>query len=295
MFRKAEEAGMKDGKPVLAEPELHYWRRRANRRVRKRRLTRSLGRWLVSAAVLGIIGTAVFQAAAHAVDTFKNVDGLAVERIDVEGAMRAGPAAIRERLQGYLGQNIFDVSLYEVAATAQADSWVLRASVKRILPGTLRVTVHERHPVAVAVIDGVSYAVDATGYVADQAEAGSFTDLPVIHGLDGLERETLAAMLRRGVGTVARLQQAAGVWVGEIAGIDFTRPDRIVVRTFDPGPRILLDPREVERNLNRYLELRREIARRAGPLEYVDLRWHDRITVMPAANDSRKGGRVSHG
>ena len=277
---------MKDTKPVLAEPEQHYWRRRANRRVRKARLTRSLGRWLVSAVALGVIGTAVFQAAAHAVDTL----GLAVERIDVEGALRAGPAAIRERLEPYLGRNIFDLNLYEVAAAAQADPWVLSASAKRILPGTLRVTVHERHPVALAVIGGVAYVVDTTGYVAGRAEAGSFAELPVVHGLDGLDRETLAATLRRGVGTVARLRRAAGVWVGEVASIDFTRPDRIAVRTFDPGPLILLDPRDVERNLNRYLELRREIARRAGPLEYVDLRWHDRITVMPAANVSRKEG-----
>jgi hypothetical protein len=55
------------------------------------------------------------------------------------------------------------------------------------------------------------------------------------------------------------------------------------VRTVDPGPAILLDPDRVERNLNRYLELRREIARRAGRLEYVDLRWRERISVMPAA------------
>ena len=49
------------------------------------------------------------------------------------------------------------------------------------------------------------------------------------------------------------------------------------------GPEILLDPHRVERNLNRYLKLRREIARRADQLEYVDLRWQDRIAVMPAA------------
>ncbi len=279
---------MNDIKPVLAEPDQHYWRRRANRRVRKRRLTRILGRWLVSAMALGIIGTAMFQAAAHAVDTFKSVDSLAVERIDVEGALRAGPAKIRERLQRYLGRNIIDLSLYEVAEAARADSWVRSASVKRILPGTLRVTVHERHPVAVAVIDGAAYVVDATGYVAGRTQAEIFAELPVILGLDGLDRETLASELRRGVGTIARLRQTAGVWVGEVASIDFTRRDRIAVRTFDPGPLILLDPQEVERNLNRYLELRREIARSAGPLEYVDLRWHDRITVMPAANDSRK-------
>ncbi len=277
---------MKDTKPVLAEPEQHYWRRRANRRVRKARLTRSLGRWPVSATALGVIGTAVFQAAAHAVETL----GLAVERIDVEGALRAGPAAIRERLEPYLGRNILDLNLYEVAAAAQADPWVLSASAKRILPGTLRVTVHERHPVALAVIGGVAYVVDTTGYVAGRAEAGRFAELPVIHGLDGLDRETLAATLRRGVGTIARLQRTAGAWVDEVASIDFTRPDRIAVGTFDPGPLILLDPRDVGRNLNRYLELRREIARRAGLLEYVDLRWQDRITVMPAANASRKEG-----
>ena len=74
-------------KPVLAEPEQHYWRRRANRRVRKARLTRSLARWLASATALGIIGTAVFQAGAHAVDSVKHVDGLAVERIDIEGGI----------------------------------------------------------------------------------------------------------------------------------------------------------------------------------------------------------------
>jgi cell division protein FtsQ len=281
---------MKGVKPVLAEPDQHYWRRRANRRVRKERLTRSLGRWLVSATALGVIGTALFQATAHAVDTFKNVESLAVERIDVAGALQAGEAAIRQRLEPYLGRNIFDLSLHEVAAAAQADSWVLRASAKRILPGTLRVTVHERQPVALAVIGGVAYVVDATGYVAARAAAGQFVELPVIHGLDGLDRETLAATLRRGVRTLARLQRTAGVWVAEVASIDFTRADRIALRTFDPGPLILLDPRDVERNLNRFLELRREIARRAGPLEYVDLRWHDRITAMPAANVSRKEG-----
>ena len=274
--------------PVLAEPEQHYWRRRANRRVRKARLTRSLARWLASATALGIIGTAVFQAGAHAVDSVKHVDGLAVERIDIEGALRAGPETLHDRLEPFLGQNILDLRLYEVVAAAETDPWVLSASAKRILPGTLRVTVQERHPAALARIDGVSYVVDTTGYVAGQADAGEFSDLPVLLGLDGLERDALAATLRRGVGTLARLQRTTGIWVDEIAVIDFSREDRIVVGTVDPGPRILLDPREVERNLNRFLELRREIARRAGPLDYVDLRWSDRITVMPAADGSRK-------
>ena len=32
-------------KPILAEPDQKYWRRKANQRVRKQRLTRNLARW----------------------------------------------------------------------------------------------------------------------------------------------------------------------------------------------------------------------------------------------------------
>jgi cell division septal protein FtsQ len=269
-------------KPVLAEPDQQYWRRKANRRVRKARLTRSLRRWSLIAMALTIIGAALFQAGSHAVERIMESGGLAIDRVEIEGAVRGGSDSIRNRLASFVGQNIVDVNLYEVAAVAKSDPWVLDASAKRILPRTLHVTVAERHPAAVAVIDGTGYVVDTMGYVVGPLGRGEFSHLPVLSGLDDLERPQLAAALVSGVETIARLRDSAGVWVGEIGEIDFSRRDRIAIRTVDPGPEILLDPRRVERNLNRYLKLRREIARRAGQLEYVDLRWQDRISVMPA-------------
>jgi cell division septal protein FtsQ len=274
-------------KPVVAEPDQHYWRRKANRRVRKARLTRSLRRWSLIAMALTIIGAALFQAGSHAVERIKEHGGLSIDRVEIEGAVRGGADSIRNRLASYVGQNIVDVNLYDVAAVATSDPWVLDASAKRILPRTLRVTVDERHPAAIAVIDGDSYVVDTTGYVVAPLKRGEFEHLPVFSGFDGFDRRRLAATLGRGVRTLARLQSSAGSWVGEIAEMDFSRRDRIAVRTVDPGPEILLDPHRVERNLNRYLELRREIGRRAGQLEYVDLRWQDRIAVMPAAQTTR--------
>jgi cell division protein FtsQ len=269
--------------PVLAEPDQRYWRRRANRRVRKARLTRILRRWSAFGVALSIIGAALFQAGSHAVEQIKSQGGLTLQRIEVEGAVRGGDASIRHRLASYVGQNLVDLSLYEVARVASSDPWVLSASAKRVLPGTLRVTVVERHPAAVAVIDGTAYVVDTTGYVVSPLKDDAFARLPVITGLDGFDREGLEAALVRGVRAIARLEETAGVWVGEIAEMDLSRRDRVGLRTVDPGPAILLDPNRVERNLNRYLELRREIAGRAGRLAYVDLRWQDHIAVMPAA------------
>jgi cell division protein FtsQ len=269
--------------PIVAEPDQRYWRRRANRRVRKARLTRTLRRWSAFGVALTIIGAALFQAGSHAVERIKQRGGFAVERIEVEGALRGGAASIRDRVGSYVGQNIVDLNLYDVADAAASDPWVLSASAKRVLPGTLHITVMERHPAAVALIDGAEYVVDATGYVVAPHRRGTFEHLPVLAGLDGFDQEELVAVLIRGVRAIARLRETAGVWVGEIAAMDFSRSDRIGVRTVDPGPDILLDPHRVERNVNRYLELRREIAAWTGPLEYVDLRWQDHIAVMPAS------------
>ncbi|MHC5024882.1 MAG: cell division protein FtsQ/DivIB [Planctomycetota bacterium] len=270
-------------KPILAEPDQRYWRRRANRKVRKARWTSRLRRWSAVAAALVIIGMAMFQAGSHAVDNFKKRAGLGVERIELRGVEHGGADSILDLLANYVGRNIVDVNLYEIAAVAESHPWVLRASAKRVLPGTLQVTITERHPAAIAVIDDVAYVVDTTGFVVGRRQPGVYEHLPVFVGFDGLEAKDLAAALVRGTRAIARLHRAAGVWVGQIAEMNFSSPDRIAVRTVDAGPAILLDPSRVERNLNRYLELRREIARRAGRLEYVDLRWRERISVMPAA------------
>jgi cell division septal protein FtsQ len=273
-------------RPIVAEPDQLYWRRRANRRVRKARLTRSLRRWSAIALALTIIGSALFQALAHAVEEFKAYGGFTVEHIVVEGAERGGTASIHARVASFIGQNIVDVKLHEVARAASRDPWVLDAGAKRVLPGTLRVTVTERHPTAIAMIDDAPYVVDTTAYVVGPLEQESFEHLPVLAGLTRTDPDALEAALRRGVRALARVTETAGVWVGEIAEMDLSRGDRIAIRTVDPGPEILLDPVRVERNLNRYLELRREIARRADRLEYVDLRWRDRIAVKPVAREA---------
>ena len=56
-------------KPILAEPDQRYWRRKANRRVRKARMTRSFGRWSLMALAFGVVGVALFQASSAAVDS----------------------------------------------------------------------------------------------------------------------------------------------------------------------------------------------------------------------------------
>ena len=282
---------MSSRRPQTTEQEHHYWRRRANRRVRKRRLTRNLLHWSVILAVQLLIGGVLFHGAVRGVRALSASPEFALERIEVEGARRASVEGIRRSLGPYLDRNLFEVDLLEVGAMAQRDPWVLATSVKRVLPDSLRVTLQERTPAALALIGGVVHLVDSTGYVIGPSGPGATDDLPVLTGLDRYRDEALTAALRRGVGLIDRMRLSSRRFAEEISELDLSRDDRVLARTVGGGPALLLDPDRIERNVNPYLRLRREIADRAGPFEYVDLRWSDRISVMPVSESSAERSR----
>jgi cell division protein FtsQ len=289
-MRREEEGGpVTLRRPLVLEQEHHYWRRRANRRVRKQRLARGLLRWTLIVTVNLLIGGVLVHAILRGVRSVTASPEFSLERIELVGVERASGERIRQALRPYLERNLFEVRLLEVGAVARRDPWVLATSVKRVLPDTLRVTLRERTPTAVAVIGGVAHLVDATGYVIGPSGPGRDDDLPVLTGLERYRGQELADALRRGVALIERLNRAAGAFADEISELDLSRDDRVLLRTVSRGPSLLLDPERVERNVNPYLRLRREIERQAGPLDYVDLRWADRISVKPVF-DPRRGG-----
>ena len=81
-----------------------------------------------------------------------------------------------------------------------------------------------------------------------------------------------------------QLQRTSGEFATRISELDLSRTDRVGLRTSDGGPTILLDPDHVDQNIHPFLELRDAIRHRVGTASYIDLRWRDRISVMPAGN-----------
>jgi len=276
---------MTSHRPVIVEEEQHYWRRRANRRVRKRRLTRNFTRWSIILSVNLLIATVLVSALVGGLRSVTHSEEFALDRIQLAGHERASAQAIRNNLAGFLGDNLFDVDLLEVGRTVQRNPWVLAASVKREVPDGLRVAIRERRPTALALIGGVAHLVDATGYVIGPCGPGAADDLPVLTGIASLEGDALIAALRRGVELIQQLRGVSADFAAEISELDLSQNDRVLIRTISGGPVLLLDPQRIERNVEDYLSLAGEIERRSGPLDYVDLRWANRISVMPIFSD----------
>ena len=270
--------------PMHGELDQRYWRRRANRRVRKARRARTLYRWSVIVLVNGLVAAVLLFAGARAFRHLTTSSYFAVERIELLGSERTSAARIRAAVTPYIGRNLLELNLYEIERIVRHDPWVRRALVRRVLPNMLRITLSERRPCAVALIGGVAHLVDDTGYVIGPTGPGRADDLPVLSGLAGLERGELVAALTRGVALLRQLANTSRRFTLEISEFDLSRRDRVTVRTVAPGPRILLDPQRIDRNVEQYLALRGEIEIRVGAADYVDLRWKDRIAVMPERN-----------
>lgn len=274
---------IEEGHP-FPEPDRRYWRRRVNRHVRKARRARTLLRWagilaanLAIAAVLVVSGASV---ARH----FATSDELAVREIVVSGTARTTPDAVRAVLESYVGRNLVELTLDEVAKTATRDPWVKEASVKRVFPGTLRVAVTERTPAALALVRGCVYVVDDGGFVLGPAGPDLPYDLPLLVGLDDRQGKDRDAVLARGVALLMQLHGAFPAWTRGISEVDLARSDRVAVTRLEGGPQILLDPERIDRNLGAYLALQPTIARKIGDINRADLRWSQRISLLPAAD-----------
>jgi len=272
--------------PIDAGTHQRYWRRRANRRVRKARRTRSMLRWSVILLIHAVLFGALAYASLRALEQLEHSAEFALRRIELDGLRHGSADVIRARLADYSGRNLLTLDLGRIEAELRNDPWVRSASVRRVLPATLAISIVERLPIARAVIHDVDHLVDTTGYVIGPLPPSDGTRLPYFSGLERLDREGLAAALRQGAMLLLRLRRANGDFTDSIATIDLSDPDRIAVRLVDDGPPILFAADRIERNLHAFLELDDEIRQLAGPAEYIDLRWRDRISVMPAVQQT---------
>ena len=270
----------------LPEPDRRYWRRHVNRHVRKARRMRTLLRWTGIVAANVAIGAVLVATGASVSRHFATSDELAVREIVVEGTAATTPEAVRAVLHAYFGRNLVELALDEVAAAATKAPWVKQTSVKRILPGTLRVTVVERTPGALALLGGSVYVVDDGGVVMGPAGPELPYDLPLLVGLDAHQGKDREAALARGIELLLRLHAAFPTWTRGISEVDLSRGDRVVVTRVDGGPQLFLDPDRIDRNLGAYLALQPTIARRVGGVSRVDLRWSQRISLLPTADRS---------
>ena len=108
--------------------------------------------------------------------------GLLVKTITVEGALNV-PANQVVQLSGIeIGSSMYDLDLTLIQRNVESHYFVKRVIVERNLPGTVRLAVTERTPLAILPLGQMLY-IDEEGVVLPPTNARIVYDLPVISGV----------------------------------------------------------------------------------------------------------------
>ena len=241
----------------------------------------------VAVVALGIVAVKGSTAIAHA-------RVLPISHIVVRGNERLSKGEVLAVLGGLRGQSLVWTDLGVWRRLLLASPWVRDAALRRSLPSTVEVLISERQPVGIGRLKGDMYLIDDTGAVIDQyGPQYADLDLPIV---DGLEADAGSGSLT----DPARAEFAARV----IASIR-TRPDvarrlsqldvsdlhdAAVILNGDPAVLHLGDDRFLQR-LQSYLDLSATLHDQVANIDYVDLRFDDRIYVRPAAKPGTGGGK----
>jgi len=211
---------------------------------------------------------------------------LTVDRIVVTGNERLSKGEVIAVLSGLRGESLLFTNLDAWRRRLLASPWVKEAALRRSLPATIEVAILERTPVGVARLHDELYLVDERGVVIDQfgPQYADF-DLPIIDGLtradatpDAAVDESRAELAARVISSV-RAKPAIAKRVSQIDVSD--DHNATVILNGDPAVLELGDDQFLPR-LESYLSLATTLREQVADIDYVDLRFDDRIYVRPA-------------
>ena len=245
------------------------------------------------AAIVAVaVAVAVFTAY-RAVELVMSAEALTVTRITVSGNTRLTYGEVEALLDGLSGRNMLLVNLDEWRQKVLTSPWVEDAALRRVLPGTVNVVIVEREPMGIGRIAGGLYLLDQHGGIIDDyGPHHADFDLPIIDGLAPARKpagtgpivdESRAALASRVISSLQGRPELAG----RVSQIDFSDArDAVVILKNDTALVRIGDDQFAER-LQSYLDLVAALREKVPQIDYVDLRFGERVYVRP---QRRSGG-----
>lgn len=210
---------------------------------------------------------------------------LSIDRVIVRGNVHLSTDEALSLVDGLHGENIFRTDLEQWRNALLASPWVKDATLRIVIPSTIKISISERVPMALGRIDGHLYLIDDQArLIAEHGTEYTHFDLPVI---DGLLRETsngqvviddqrshLTMRVMNDLETQPRI-------VGRVSQIDVSNPSNVVVILDDDEALIHLGVNQFAERLRSYLEMVTALREKVPHIDYVDLRFGNRVYVRP--------------
>ena len=206
----------------------------------------------------------------------------------MHGNVRLSSGEVQAIVDGLRGTSILTADLPGYRRRLMESPWVADVALRRVLPSTVEVFVSERRPMGLCRLGNTLYLIDRGGTLIDEfgPQYAEF-DLPIIDGLVGAA-ERGAAVDRRSARRAggARHRGALGPQ-GHRAARSRRSTSRdahdAVVMLQDDAALLHLGEEQFLERVQSYVDLAPALRQRVPDIDYVDLRFDERVYVRPAA------------
>jgi cell division protein FtsQ len=220
------------------------------------------------------------------------------DAVEIAGVRNASRAQVMEVAGADIGRNVFFVPLDERKRQLEQIPWVEQASVMRLLPNRISVTIQERTPVAFVQIGSRTSLIDAGGVVMGMpANRQTRYSFPVIRGITESEPlSSRAAAMKIYNRLVGELGMASGETAGTISSVnggtgyvrqlsevDLSDPEDVKVTANDPGGTMVvhLGAQDFLARYKLYVAHISEWRQQFQNVQSVDLRYEGQVIVNP--------------
>lgn len=232
---------------------------------------------LLGGLILGIVGLIVWS------NVWKS--NLTVSKVTVEGNRIVEVNEILQLAQVKPGTPLYDLDLAAIRNNVVSNFFIKDAVVERDLPSTIRITVHERSPIAIINRADILY-IDEEGVILPHSISKETFDLPILSGLPSIVSLNVGTTLRNDDVQEALTILLASKLVSKelyhlISEVHLRNGGDIVLYAAEWGVPIIMGRGDIACKLVRLETFWNEVVRQRGSqaLQYVDLRYEDQVVV----------------
>ncbi|PYR30393.1 MAG: hypothetical protein DMF92_08735 [Acidobacteria bacterium] len=278
----------------VALPADRRFRRARAKPARRHRTLRGLVKPLVR---YGLVAPLLLYGIYRGTNLVAKARVLQIDRIIVGGNERLSRGEVLAVLDGLRGESLVWTDLGAWRRRLMVSPWVRDAALRRSLPSTVEVFISERQPIGIGRINGEMYLVDDHAVVIDQyGPQYADLDLPLVDGIaaspngDGLMTDRLRGDLAARVIAAVKARPDIARRLSQVDVADLH--NAAVILAGDPAVIYLGEDQFLPR-LQSYLELASALRDRVQDIDYVDLRFDDRIYVRPVPKQTKRGAAPS--
>lgn len=182
------------------------------------------------------------------------------------------------------GDELFNVSSREIYSRLKVSPWIKDAVIRKefsgITVGRISINVTEAVPVAILSMAERTYLIDSDGTILEQMDEGTALFLPTIEEISPLKNKDA---YKEALNFLSALRDKEVLSYGGDVKITGQRPEdlTLIIRGKAGSISIKIGAGDFNEKLKRFQLIRDEIEKRDISVQYIDIRFDNKVIVMP--------------